>query len=94
MVLRKKSKVIFFRVSEEEFVSLERTRAEFGIRSLSDFARLSIKHLIASQENDLSNDIADELEKVGSILNALEEKVQRLARADRQTRLSEPRNEQ
>ena len=51
-VINPRTKLVNFRVSEEEFLNLKATSAQFGARSLSDFARNAVLKLHAGDTDE------------------------------------------
>ncbi len=44
-ISRRKTRIVTFRVSEEEFQQLRRTCAAAGVRSVSDFVRAALRRM-------------------------------------------------
>jgi hypothetical protein len=69
--LTKRSKVIFCRVSEQEFTSLQARCATLGVPSVSECLRLAVSRLLAnstSNSEDLLRDVAKKLDEALQIL--------------------------
>jgi|SRR5579862_1733778 len=77
-VLTRRTRVVSFRLSEEEYQDLMTLCATQGSRSLSDFARFATFSQFAS---DMTNGQADTtVQQICRKLGALDREVQRLAR--------------
>ena len=86
-VLKRRSRMVSFRLSEEEYEGLKHICIAVGARSLSDVARDAVKQMI---ENGSSprRDLSAELELLTQRMEALDHEVKRLAHLLDQTSLS------
>ena len=75
----RRSKMISFRLSPEEFQTLQAACIEQGIRSISDMARMAMQRVISPQssEDRLSEEVCDLRDRV----RALSFEVDRLSKA-------------
>ena len=76
-VLTRRTRVVSFRLSEEEYKDLMTLCVTQGSRNLSDFARLATFSQFAS---DTTNGQADTVQQIYRKLGALDREVKRLAR--------------
>jgi hypothetical protein len=77
-VLKRRSRMVSFRLSEEEYESLRHICLTAGARSLSDIARDAVHRLIgngAEQKNDLET----QLRLLNERMDAIDEEIRRLA---------------
>lgn len=74
-VLKPRNRLVYFRVSEEEFQKVSDICQSEGARSLSDFARQVIQQRI---ENHTDTRIENKLEMIDTLLGQLEEKLRQL----------------
>jgi len=77
-VLKRKSKMISFRLSEEEYANLRSVCENEGVRSVSDFARDAVHRLVRKQASSSIESVLQEL--VGRV-DMLDRQVKRLALA-------------
>ncbi|HVW84505.1 MAG TPA: hypothetical protein VHB50_07480 [Bryobacteraceae bacterium] len=73
----RRSKMVSFRLSPEEFAKFQEICASQGVRSLSDFARTAMQQLIAS--NNLSDPLWHEVGQLREQIRALCVQVDRIA---------------
>jgi len=74
-VLRKQSRIVTFRVSEEEYEVLTRSCLSSGARSLSDFARAAVVERLQMTGAPKIN-ISSDLTTLGKALNDLDTAMQ------------------
>ena len=98
-ILRKKSRVITFRVEGDEYLRLENAWQKYGARSLADFARSAVVEKIQSMgapSLSLSRDLATLGKGLGELDAALKETSARIRRllgpADPGSRQSEQKS--
>jgi hypothetical protein len=77
MNLMRKSKMISFRLSPEEYVSLQNACATKGVRSVSDLARTAVQRMIASSEG--VNPVIDEVRSLQHRIRIISMELERLA---------------
>lgn len=68
---RNRNRVVYFRVSEDEFQQFTDLCARYGARNMSDLVRSAIKALISHTPDGVAADIAERLKQ-------LEDSVERL----------------
>jgi hypothetical protein len=73
--LKRKNRMISIRVSDEEYASLKLLYRNHGARNISDFARLSMMRVAASEDGRHS-DLSGRVEELEERLAALERKTQ------------------
>ncbi|HKW98200.1 MAG TPA: hypothetical protein VJN43_10735 [Bryobacteraceae bacterium] len=77
-VLKRRSRMVSFRLSEEEYEGLRQICLTVGARSLSDIARDAV-HRLLGEETEPRKDVDAELRLLGEKMNALDQEVKRLA---------------
>jgi hypothetical protein len=77
MNLMRKSKMISFRLSPEEYVSLQTACALKGVRSVSDLARTAVQRMIASGEG--INPVIDEVRSLQHRVRLISMELDKLA---------------
>ena len=78
-VLRPKSRLVSFRVSEDEYTGLRTTCVDLGVRSISDFARLAVATAIAERRTG-EGDLERKVLKLDQSADHLAREVSRLSR--------------
>ena len=83
-VFKRRSKMISFRLSEQEYQSLLQLCATHGVRSLSDLARDALQRMLGANENNGNgpkpHDVPDgEVEQLHGRMQQLEGEIKRLA---------------
>ncbi len=77
MNLMRKSKMISFRLSPEDYVSLQTACALKGVRSVSDLARTAVQRMIASSEG--INPVIDEVRSLQHRVRLISMELDKLA---------------
>jgi len=77
-VLKRRTRMISFRLSEEEYEGLKRICVRLGARSLSDIARDAVQQLL-NNGAELKNDGSAQLRVLYERIDALDREVKRLA---------------
>ena len=77
-VLKPRNRLVYFRVSEEEFQLFSGMCELEGARSISDLARLALQRLAQEQRLNTEDDFIGKLKAINEVLNELGEKVERL----------------
>jgi hypothetical protein len=77
MNFMRKSKMISFRLSPEEYLSLQTACTSKGVRSVSDLARTAVQRMIAS--NDGVNPLIDEVRSLQHRVRLISMELDRLA---------------
>jgi len=77
-VLKRRSRMISFRLSEEEYEGLKNVCVALGARSLSDIARDAVHRLLDDGTAPKRN-VETELQLLGEKMAALDQEVRRLA---------------
>jgi hypothetical protein len=78
-VIKRKNRMISFRLSDEEYDALRTVCESHGVRSVSDFARLAIENLIAGDGLPPQAAVHSRLEALNSRVQVLDLAVGRLA---------------
>lgn len=78
-VTKRRNRVVYFRVTADEFDQLDRLRETHGARSLSDIARLAIARMMEARNESADNGVSHRLEKIDHTLDALNLAIDRLA---------------
>lgn len=79
-VLKRRSKMVTFRLSEQEYQELLSCCLNRGARSLSDLAREALQELLASSNGDRNDDgLEIEVEKLHGRMEQLDHELKRLA---------------
>jgi hypothetical protein len=78
-VINRKTRTISIRLSEDEYGALRTVCESQGVRSLSDFARAAIDHLIAGGGAQAQPTVQSRLEVLSSRVEVLDLAVERLA---------------
>lgn len=79
-VLKRRSKMVTFRLSEQEYQELLSYCLNRGTRSLSDLAREALQELLASSNGDRNGDgLEIEVEKLHGRMEQLDHELKRLA---------------
>ncbi len=76
-VLKRRTRVVTFRVSEEEFNSLSDACMASGARSISDFARSAVSQCL--RREGASRLVREEIRVVKIRLDALEQELRRIS---------------
>jgi hypothetical protein len=80
-VFQRKSRLVSFRVSEEEYESLRRTASVYGVRGISDVARFAVRKVLSvplQDQNGLMNQDSHMEESVAKLTHNLEQVTQRM----------------
>ena len=77
-VLKPRNRLVYFRVSEEEFRLFTDMCQIEGARSISDLARLALQRLAQERKLNAEDDFIGKLRAINEVLNELGDKVERL----------------
>jgi hypothetical protein len=77
-VLKPRNRLVYFRVSEEEFQLFSGMCEIEGARSISDLARLALQRLAQEHRLNTEDDFIGKLKAINEVLNELGEKVEHL----------------
>jgi hypothetical protein len=80
-IFQRKSRLVSFRVSEEEYESLRRTATVHGVRGISDIARFAVRKVLAVPVQDRDAWMNDDWtieESVARLTQNLEQLTQRM----------------
>ena len=85
-VFQRKTRLVSFRISEEEYEGLRRTAVVHGVRGISDVARFAVRKVLAvpiQEQNGLINQDVEEsvarlTHNLEEVTNRMDEIVQRL----------------
>ena len=78
-VLKRRNKMVNFRVSEDEYEYLKTLCASEGARSISDFARMAVCRSIASHASSLEEPLDRRVERLDAKVDELGRVVKELA---------------
>ena len=79
-VLKPRERLVYFRISEEEFRQFVGVCEQAGARSVSDLARNAVQRLIAEgQKNREDNSIDEKIQALERLIAAVTEQLQMLA---------------
>ena len=87
-VLKRRTRLISFRLSDEEYEVLLATTAAQGARSISDFSRAALCQALKGNLNDLKlelnegfpsqvRDLIETMRELGSVITYLSQKIER-----------------
>lgn len=68
---RNRNRVVYFRISEDEFQQFTELCVRYGARNMSDLVRSAIKALMSRTPDDLSADIAGRLQQLENSVERL-----------------------
>jgi hypothetical protein len=77
-VIKPRTRVVFFRVSEEEFREMELACSRVGARSISDFARVAARRCVNDSGIDQLGALLEKLATFEQTLDELQTKVQKV----------------
>jgi dynactin complex subunit len=77
-VLKPRNRLVYFRVSEEEFQLFTDMCQIEGARSISDLARLALQRLAQERRLNTEDDFLGKLRAINEVLTELGDKVERL----------------
>lgn len=77
-VLKRRTRIISFRLFENEYQELQNICVSEGVRSLSDLARSAVCHLIRSGGKNLDETLEEELWKLKGRMEGLDCELKRL----------------
>jgi len=77
-VLKPRNRLVYFRVSEEEFQLFTDMCQIEGARSISDLARLALQRLAQERRDNTGDDFIGKLRAITEVLTELGDKVERL----------------
>jgi hypothetical protein len=88
IVFRRKSRLVSFRVSEEEYENLRRTAAVHGVRGISDIARFALRKILAvpiqeqdalmAQDSLVEGPVTKLTQNLDQLTHRIDEMIQRL----------------
>ena len=78
-VHKPRTRVVFFRVSEEEFHNMEKACDTVGARSISDFARTAAIRLINSADHGGGDPLTAKLSRIDQWIDHLHGRMQAIA---------------
>ncbi len=70
-VVNPRNRIVFFRVSEEEFRGMEQACSVVGARSISEFARIAAKRLASVNEQDEAVSVRRCMEMIERLVDRL-----------------------
>ncbi len=78
-VLKPRERLVYFRVSEDEFRQFVSVCEQAGARSLSDLARSAVQRLIADGDRQHTDDqLADKMHRLEKLISKVTEQLQLL----------------
>lgn len=77
-VLKPRNRLVYFRVSEEEFELFTHMCQVEGARSISDLARVALRRLAEARNLRSEDDFIVKLQFINEVVNELSQKVERL----------------
>ena len=77
-VLKPRNRVLYFRVSEDEFQQFNRICQSTGARSISDLARAAVQTMIHEGNHGQSNLVSEKLIALEAIVSDLNQKINQL----------------
>ena len=79
-VLKPRNRIVYFRVSEEEFQRFNDLCKIRGARSLSDLFRSAVKHFADGKpDNSVSDDLSEKLDQLDEQLSALNRRLDEIS---------------
>jgi hypothetical protein len=78
-VLRPRKRVLYFRVSEDEFEQFNRICESTGARSVSDLARFAMQNMVQKSGSGNGNAVSDQLAALETMVRNLNGQVRQLA---------------
>jgi hypothetical protein len=78
---KRRDKLVYFRISGEEFEEILRACEARGARSVSDFAREAVQAFIKSPVNQAEPEMTDFLKGLQTVVDELKQSVQQLTSA-------------
>jgi hypothetical protein len=78
-VAKPRTRIVYFRVSEEEFGQLDQLRLTQGARSLSDLARSAMSQMLKDSNQPPQDDIAQVLRQLEDALSEVNRRLGELA---------------
>lgn len=74
MPLRNRTRMVYFRVSDEEFQQFADLRDRHGARSMSDLVRVAMKKMVEHRD-EFETDVAERLKRLENSMERLKEVV-------------------
>lgn len=78
MTLKRRDKLVYFRISGEEFEQILRACNAKGARSVSDLARVAVQEFIKNPASQSERQMTDFLKQLQSTVDELKQSVQQL----------------
>lgn len=85
-VLRRRDRVVYFRVSEQEYERYRQCCQLAGARSVSDLVRAAMEHYLENGSPGLAAVVTERLERLEQVVSELNGRVNELSEKDRLTR--------
>lgn len=83
-VLKRRNRVVYFRVSEEEFEQYTQLCITQGAFSISDLARSAMRQMLDGQRGSLEYEVVEKLKELHEALSELNRTLKNTALATRQ----------
>ena len=77
-VLRPRNRIVYFRVSEDEFHQVHRVCQATGARSISDLARSAMRNMIQAPQQDQPSRLFDRLSLLETLVANLNDQIHQL----------------
>jgi HPt (histidine-containing phosphotransfer) domain-containing protein len=91
-MLKRRSRIVSFRLSDEEYKSLKSVSASCGARSVSEFTRSVACHVNAGGNGDAAERLEDSLRTLNEKMEMLDRRIQTLADELRDKSATNPQN--
>lgn len=80
VVFKRRTRMLSFRLSEEEYQRLRRSSLVQGARSVSDYARDTLSHVLSGEAVPPSDGLENRMTKLDSEIQVLSRELERLRR--------------
>lgn len=79
-VLKRRSRLVAFRISDEEFQAFTKMCTSQGVRSMSDLARAAVQFMVANESTGPERAVAERLRVLEETVDVLSENLLQLRR--------------
>jgi hypothetical protein len=90
-VLKPRNRLVYFRVSEDEFRELNHFRESMGVRSISDLARSAMQRLLKEGYQERSDAVSQRLIALETVVADLRQKVEKMTMSPESSRIGSVR---
>jgi hypothetical protein len=80
-VIRRRDRLVYFRISDDEFEQILKACESKGARSVSDLARSAVQEFIKPAGSDAEKHIVDDLKNLRQLINEMQQSIQQLLSA-------------